>query len=260
MKIFSRVNFDHGEGGGGGDQGGDGSGDLGWRSALPDELKNHDLVKDYSKPGDAIQAFVDLHGKSASMVSIPGDNATDEDKAAFFNKLGRPESADAYTLDKPEGLREGLYNEDVETAYRAKAHEIGLPDSQANQLYAWYYDTVKSGDEQQVAKEKQTLDDTVTKLKNEWPGDAFKVNTELAHRAFKVFAGGEDDSAAKDFLEKTIVNGVALGNHPMFLKGFVNFAKLVADDTLEPGSQGRSGEKSDEQKAKERFPNTEFKE
>src|SRR5581483_7834125 len=53
-----------------------------------------------------------LIGKS---VQLPGDNATAEELAKFYNRLGRPEKADAYEFKLPDGLPAN-FNYDAEQA------------------------------------------------------------------------------------------------------------------------------------------------
>ena len=243
------------------DQGTNTGSDLGWRSALPDDLKNHELIKDYTKPGDAIQDFVKLKTEAASMIKVPGENATEADRAAFFNTLGRPETAEQYTFTKPENLPDGMtYDENLETAFKGIFHEVGLSDTAAAKLWGKYHEMAANGYQTQQKNQKEALDKAVGELKNEWQGDQFKSNTEIAHRAFtKVFDDETKQSEAKAFIEETMVNGLALGNHPMFLKIFHQIGSFISDDRLGTGKgDGIRGGLSDEEAARRRFPNTNF--
>ena len=238
----------------------DGS-DLGWRSALPDNLKNHEFVKDYAKPGDAIQDFVNLKTEAATMLKVPGDDATDEDRSAFYGKLGRPETAEEYTIAKPENLPDGVeYDENVETVFKGVFHEIGLSDQNANALWGKYHEMVTQGHEMEQKAEKEALDTAINSLKDEWTGDKFKVNTEVAHRAFSgVFEDAEKQSEAKTFIEETKINGLPLGSHPMFLKVFQKIGSIIGDDKINQGRDDSiNAVSSDEERARKRFPNIDF--
>ncbi|MDA3834409.1 MAG: hypothetical protein PF495_13575, partial [Spirochaetales bacterium] len=234
--------------------------ELGWRSALPDNLKNHDDVKDFTKPGDAIQAFVDLKKEAGSMLKVPGDDATDDERSTFLNKLGRPENPDAYTLNKPEGLPEGVYSEDTEKVFRTIFHEAGLNDDAAQKLWGKYHEMATEGQKVQVQKEKEANDKAINDLKDVWTGDKFDQNVETAHRAFSgLFENAEDQEAAKAFLAETKVGNLEIGNHPMFLKLFHRVGSIVGDDSMNFGRDGGDGSgMSDEDAAKKRFPNTKF--
>ena len=266
--INDRVTYSPEDGGGStakgaGDQGGSngGSDDLGWRAALPDDLKNHEYVKGYSKPGDAIRDFVALKQEAGSMLKVPGENATDAEKAAFYKAVGRPETSDAYSLKKPEGLPEGMpYTEASEKVFKDYFHELGLSDSQAVKLWGKYHEMATQGYTSQQQAETEAGKKAMETLQSEWTGDTFKVNTELAHRAFmRTFEKPEQIEEAKAFLEAAKVGGVPLGNHPMFLRVFAKFGAMISDDQANAGRNSGGGQdSSDEAKAKSRFPNTKY--
>ena len=65
-----------------------GASDLGWRAALPDDLKNHELIKNFTKPGDAIRDYVTVKQEAAKMLKIPDDQAPEDVKNEFYAKLG----------------------------------------------------------------------------------------------------------------------------------------------------------------------------
>lgn len=61
----------------------------------------------------------------------------EDDWDEVYNKLGRPETPDAYELERPE-LPEGVdaqYSEDEEKHFRVTAHQLGLNQKQASEAY-----------------------------------------------------------------------------------------------------------------------------
>lgn len=243
--------------GGGDNAGGSGTVDRpAWLDSAPDAYKNNKAFYQFTEPAKFYEKADALIKAEKDMLVVPGEKATEEQRAAFYGKLGRPETADKYSITKPTDLPEGIqYSPDVEKAFKLIAHESGLSDGQAGKLYGWYYGLVKAGHAQQAKAEKDATDAAVNVLKDEWKGDAFKTNTELAARAFKKF-GGETPEIAK-FIEETKVNGLPLGNHPMFLKVFAAIGKVISEDSMNVGDRGGAGgATSDEEKAKARFPAT----
>jgi len=239
----------------GGDEGGDKSVSVEfpkWMSSLPDAYKTDARFSTFEEPAKAWDKFATLLDAEGKVIAIPDEKATDEDRASFFTKLGRPEKAEGYSIKKPDSLPDELYSPEVEAAYRTFAHKEGLSDKQASGIYSWYYGLVAS----ETAKSKEAIDKTINSLKDEWKGDDYKKNVELAHRAFNEFSN--DDVA--EFIDKTMADGVSLGNHPVFLKLFANIAKSIMDDSA-TGDRGGSGggEPDDEAKAQSRFPKTKFK-
>lgn len=267
--INDRVTFSPEEGGGStdqgaGDQGGNdqnnGGSVHGWKAGLPDDLKNHEFIKDHAKVGDSIREFVALKQEAGSMLRVPGENATDAERAAFYKAVGRPETPDAYSLKKPEGMPEGMpYNEASEKMFKDYFHELGLSDAQAVKLWGKYHETAIQGFTAQAKADADAAQKAMDTLQAEWTGDTFKINSELAHRAFmRTFDKPEQIEEAKAFLETTKVGGVALGDHPMFLRVFAKIGATISDDQANAGRNSGGQDNSDEAKAKARFPNTKF--
>jgi hypothetical protein len=108
--------------------------------------------------------------RAGRTVTMLGDDATSEEKATFYNKLGRPEVADQYSLKLPEGITDDTRL----IMMRNKAHEIGISDAQFSALAeadAAYIDATSQG-----LKDKATVNaaDAEKQLRTEW-GAAFEL-------------------------------------------------------------------------------------
>ena len=241
------------DGGAAGDAGGSGAVERpAWLDSLPDAHKQNESFMAFKEPKAAWDEFDALIKAEGKALVIPGKDATPEQRAEFYQKLGRPDTADKYTITKPEGLPEGIaYSPEAEAAFKEFAFSQGLPDAQAKGIYDWYWGLVKDGQTKAEADQLKATEASINGLKDEWKGDAYKVNTELARRAWKEFNDKPEDAALLD----KVVDGVRLGDHPAFLRKFAAVGKALGDDSL-GGRDGGGGEMSDEDKAKARFPNT----
>jgi len=231
-----------------------------WIEQLPEVMRGDQSLYGYQTIGDFVTAHKTFAAEREGSIKVPGENATDAERAAFMTALGRPETADQYSFGKPEGLPEGLvYTPEAEQMFKGYFHELGLSDKQATALWWKYHEVAGQGFTAQQQADRDATDKAVETLKTEWPGDAFKVNTELAHRAFmKTFEKPEQQTEAKTFLETAKVGGIPLGDHPMFLRVFAHFGKIISDDSANAGRNGGGQGGSDEAKAASRFPNTTF--
>ena len=233
-----------------------------WMDSLPDAHKQNESFTQFKEPSEAWDKFDSFLKAEGNTVVIPGDEASDEDRSTFLNKLGRPETADKYTFTKPEGLPEGLqYDDTVTEAFKSMFHDVGLSDANAGKLWEKYHEIAAQGHESEQKLEQEAMDTAVNQLKDEWSGDKFKVNTELAKRVFtNIFEDEAKQTEAKAFIQDTKINGLSLGDHPMFLKIFQQIGSVISDDVLNSGGgEGGEGGMSEEDKAKKRFPNTKFK-
>ena len=230
-----------------------------WTAQLDGDLQKNERLTQFKTIGEMGRAFLDTEGKLKGTIAIPGEGATDAERAEFYTKLGRPETADKYSITKPSELPEDIpYSPDIEEAFKQIAYEKGLSDSAAKDIYNWYWELAKSGHAQQLKADSEATEAAINTLKDQWKGDTFVTNTELAKRAFSKFGG--ETPEIKDFIENTKIKGVSLGNHPLFLKVFSEIGKAISDDSMNAGGRGGTGgELSDEEKAKARFPATKFK-
>jgi|TARA_R110000803_G_scaffold34612_3_gene75461 hypothetical protein len=64
--------------------------------------------------------------KAGRTITLLGDDASPEDRATYFNKLGRPESAEKYSVALPEGSTDDTRL----TMMRNKAFDLGISDAQ----------------------------------------------------------------------------------------------------------------------------------
>ena len=244
-----------------GNDGGNGSGNEGagagdapaWMAQLDKDLQGHERLTQFKTIGEMGRAFLDTEGKVKNAVVIPGENATDEERAAYYQKLGRPEKVEGYELKKPEKLPEGVpYSPEMIAAFSNLAFEAGLSKSQTAKIHDWYYGSVAKGAEMQKKADEKELQDSINSLKNEWKGDTYKTNEEIAIRGFKTFS--KDVKDAETLLETAKIGNVKLGNHPAFLKLFHKIGQAIMDDSAHSSGDKGFGELSDEDKAKTMFP------
>jgi len=197
-----------------------------WMSQLSGDLQQSKDLTSFPAISDLGKAYLDAKGKLGEAVFLP---KTDEDKAAFYAKLGRPESPEKYQLDKPT-LPEGMaYDTEGEKVFRAEAHKLGVSQSQMAGLYAMYNARQQQAYEASLAARDASVKSAEAALKKEW-GEEFKTNMELVNRLLKKH-GGEELSA--EFQQS------ALGVNPALFKAFASIGKLlVADDKTVNGDKG----------------------
>ncbi|MFH2073805.1 MAG: hypothetical protein ABIJ57_00465, partial [Pseudomonadota bacterium] len=192
---------------------------LGWRSALPDDQKEHEFVKTFTKPGDFVKSALEikadrdaLKGKLDSAIFKPDDKATPEQREAYLRTLGKPEKATEYVFPKTEGIeRDPKFVEWAQNTF----HKIGLPKEMGEQVAAQFdaftLEMVKANQEA-VTKAKTEAE---TALKAELK-DGYPAAIELTKRFLTKYAKPEDMA----FLDES-----GMGNHPALIRMIVDFAK-----------------------------------
>lgn len=134
-----------------------------------------------------------------SAIRIPGKDATDEERAAYLNKLGRPDAPEGYQFALPQDFPKDVPYDDKRAAdFRQLAHKVGLTAEQAQAVHDWAAtnaaaDFTSAGEAEGAALQKRA-DTAKAQLEALWgplDGPAAKANLEFADRAFKSLATPE---------------------------------------------------------------------
>lgn len=144
---------------------------------VSDELRTWGQSKGYKgEPSEFGKILVSLQEHDrfrGRAVVIPGDDAKDEERAAFYTKLGRPEKPESYKLASfpaPEGV--DLAKDPTVSWFKAAAFEAGLGEKQADLIAGKFAkfaaDTAAREEAQRIAK--ITADETAVREK--WGANA----------------------------------------------------------------------------------------
>lgn len=153
----------------------------------------------YKTPKDVAKAAHEQSKLLGSSIRIPGEKATDEERNAFLNKLGRPAEAKDYSFEPPKDLPEDLpYDGERATEFKGVAHQLGLTDKQAKGLHDWFasqtvkdFNSAKSGG---AEKQLATAKEETAKLVKEWgplDGDQMRTNLAFADKVLREVGGDE---------------------------------------------------------------------
>ena len=188
---------------------------------LPVELRNEPSLRNFKNVNDLAKSYANLVHKlgapSEELVRVPKDG----DKNEVYDKLGRPESPEAYQ-----------FVGETPDHFRSFAHDTGLSQEQAGKFYDYMSEQARTDSENARKAYEQEQLDYQQGLSKEW-GDEYGKNSELARRAFLQFA----DPDAVKFMEES-----GLGNHPGLTKMFSRIGKAFSEDgRLMSGDDGRIG-------------------
>lgn len=158
---------------------------------LPEDMRGNEGLKKFHAGGVKALADSYLNLEKAFQGKIPDDKSTDEERGAFWNQLGRPETAEGYTIKKPDNLPEGVeWSEDNVKAAAAVAHKAGLTQAQFEDLVAFDTQRTLNALADGEAGVKADIAATVAGLKKMW-GASYDEKVQGASLATKTFAGDE---------------------------------------------------------------------
>lgn len=177
--------------------GGSNGGGETWVAGLQDE-ENRTLVeaKKWAGPDDALKSYRELQNHASKALTMPGEDATAEDWDAFYSKLGRPEKADGYEYQMPEGLPDNFpYDEGLAVESRNWAHEAGLSPKQAQTMHGKFVQYAAAQQAQHDKAMQKAEGETHRALVQEWgepDTEGYKRNVELTTRAARQLGVMED--------------------------------------------------------------------
>lgn len=223
----------------GGNQGADGQGNQGGQGPQPitinaeilGEYKDSPVFKPFEgKPlAEVFKSFDNaqkLIGGEKLVLPI-GKNDTPEYWEQVFDRLGRPKDPTGYKFEKP-NLPEGLaYDENLEKAFAAECHKLGILPKQAQGLFAFYNKAVSDTfDEMEKAREGQ-YEQAQAKIKEIFGAKSDEA-LDLANRVLKTFGGSPQDIAyiADNY-----------GNDPVLTAMLARIGQQTREDALIKGDK-----------------------
>lgn len=169
---------------------------LGWRAGLTGDLQKNDTFKDFKGVSDLAtdylsksQKVTELEGKLNDYVPKLPDDATDEEKALYFDALGRPEQASEYEFEGEDKNAPEWTN-----FWKSEFHGLGLTKAQAKGLSAKFNGQIQKMVEAHNNAVKAEMTSAEQKLRSEM-GDKFDTNVELAKRMWTKYGEGDFDKA-----------------------------------------------------------------
>ena len=192
------------------------SGDT-WAELVQSKFKDNSVVMNTKSAEDAITQLINAQKLVGSnKVALPGENASEDEWAEFFSKVGRPDTADDYKLGEDLGLPEDLMQ-----VMKAQAHKLGYTNKQLNELLGTYKEWAASQAETSEAERIKSFEAAEAELKGKY-GDLYEAKVHTANNLIGKF--GTDEISKR--LEET-----GLGNDPKFIDMMIKIADQFADDT-----------------------------
>jgi hypothetical protein len=205
-----------------------------WRATLPEDLRADPSLAGFKDVTGLAKSYVDTSKMVGSRVAIPGEKATDAERAEFYGKLGRPAKAEEYKL--PEGV---VFDDGAKTtvdAFLARAHASGLTQKQVEATVGWYAEAQAGAVKAQADAAAASHTEAVATLRKDW-GVRYDENVTLARKAIAAFGG---EALAKD---------PRYGDDPVLLRVLMEAGKLVTEDTIK--GKGTGGELTMDQAKKD---------
>lgn len=222
-----------------------------WLAQLPEDLKANEAFTSFETLGDFGKAHIetlgkvkdldgkakdlegkvtDLTGKLANTIPKLSEKSTDEEKAAYYKAVGRPDKAEQYEFPKTDGVE---HDPKMISFAQGAFHKAGLSKEQAGIIAgAWNGFVAGLAHADKEARDK-AKGDAEKALKTELGGEEkYKEAVALAGRVWKKFSNSEFDA---------FCNETKIGNDARLIRFVIAAAKLTGEDTSPQGSNREGG-------------------
>jgi len=194
-----------------------------WKDSISEEFRKDPNIEKFTEIDALAKSYINATRMiGQDKVVIPTNNSTEEQWNEVYDKLGRPESAEKYSLDaksKVVSLDENAVKQFAETS-----HKLGLNNKQAQGLLEFYKQNME-GTAQQAKVDTETAQaQAEQELRSEW-GREFDSKVKQASSLAKA-------NIKPEILDMTLSNGTRLGDHPEIIKGFAKIAGMMSEDKI----------------------------
>jgi len=187
-------------------------------------LRNDPGIKDYNDLGSLVKSHVEGQRMMGTMVNIPGEGSTDEQRNSFFTKLGRPGKAEEYEYDFDESKDERVQlDQEMLLDFGTHAHGLGLSQQQFDGILKYY--------EGMLDKDVGNLpsDENAEKiLKGEWK-EKYDSEMSSARKALAFYG----KNGFGDWIDKS-----GFGNMPEVIRFMAEVGKSLKESDVPPTNMG----------------------
>jgi hypothetical protein len=201
--------------------------------------KTRDRLAKFKTGNDVVKSYLALESKMGASITIPGKDASDEERSAFYKRLGRPETKDGYVLDPVFLADKVTKDSEFEENVKALAFDLNASNDGAKKLHKALIEYANRGAEKLEEMKEQSRQTLRTK---DWVG-TYDKNIGLVQSVIKKFG----DTEMVQYLNS------GPGNDPPMLKFLAKVAKAFSPDSFEIGGRPSEGGEDD---GSNLFPNS----
>jgi len=194
-----------------------------WKDSISEAYRNDPNIEKFTEIDALAKSYINATKMiGQDKVVIPTNNSTEEHWNEVYAKLGRPESADKYTLDaKSEVVN---FDEAAIKSFAEQSHKLGLNNKQAQGILEFYKNNMEGTAQQSKIDTETAQAQAEQQLRQEWGRD-FEGKVKQAGALAKANINPE-------VLDMTLQNGTRLGDHPEIIKGFAKIAGMMQEDKI----------------------------
>ena len=194
-----------------------------WKEAISEEFRQDPNIEKFTEIDALAKSYINATKMiGQDKVALPNKNSTEDQWNEFYDKVGRPESADKYSLDVKSDVVP-LDNGAVKQ-FAENAHKLGLSNKQAQGVLEFYKNSMEGTAQQSKVDTETAQVQAEQELRQEW-GREFENNVKKAGALAKA-------NMNSDILDLELKSGIRVGDHPELIKGFAKIASMMSEDKI----------------------------
>ena len=194
-----------------------------WKEAISEEFRSDPNIEKFTEIDALAKSYINATKMiGQDKVAVPNKNSTEDQWNEVYDKLGRPESADKYSLNVKSDtvpIDEGSIKQ-----FADNAHKLGLNQKQAEGILDFYKTNMEGMAQQSQVDTETAQAQSAQELRQEW-GREFDTNVKKAGALAKANMNPE-------ILDMELKNGMRVGDHPEIIKGFAKIAGMMSEDNI----------------------------
>ncbi len=200
-----------------------------WRNSLtdPDVKKFAETSPDLNH---LVDRFSDMRNRLSTAIVPPGKDAQPEEVAAYHKRIGVPAAAEDYVFAMPEGHEPSDTDKAFQSHMAKVLYEAEIPADKAALLTAGLNQFTLDEMKRTQAEDKKYSDDGEAVLRQDWPGEEYAKNQEMAQRAFKGYFGDQSEDARQIEMK----DGRFLMDNPIVLRAFAAIGRDMLTGQNQP--------------------------
>ena len=194
-----------------------------WKEAISEEFRQDPNIEKFTEIDAPAKSYINATKMiGQDKVALPNKNSTEDQWNEFYDKAGRPESADKYSLNVKSDVVP-LDNGAVKQ-FAENAHKLGLSNKQAQGVLEFYKNSMEGTAQQSKVDTETAQVQAEQELRQEW-GREFENNVKKAGALAKA-------NINSDILDLELKSGIRVGDHPELIKGFAKIASMMSEDKI----------------------------
>lgn len=202
-----------------------------WLEGIEDE-KVKNLAGRYTTPAAMANALYEANRELSQRVKMPGEDASDEDRAKFNKQMGVPESVDDYEIAAPEGVDARRLPVKSIRHRSSRSSRTCTPRAPARAWSTRCYRSISSSRWPAQPKRNRLDVEHMQKaeadLRKEW-GASYDENVAFANDYL---------SKSPDLVKLELRDGSLLGSHPQFVRQMAEVGRMANEGQLKFGISG----------------------